>query len=202
MWNLFTYINLAFCVGLFFYVYYLLSYKRLASDNFLGTAVPFINPHQTYLLCSGFLLWGLGLSLEIILASPSSFFPEWIRSECILLISATRPVLLTASTLYLGNALVYLIYSSDKETHHTIVNRISFLRQAGLGVLLLIWLYTTNRLTTTPHQTAYWMNIQRFYLVWQCDNSDQYLFSIPETTPSFPQRNWNFTYCLGFGHSF
>ena len=167
MWNLFTYINLAFCFGLFFYVYYLLSYKRLASDNFLGTAIPFINPHQTYLLCSGFLLWGLGLSIEIILNSPASFFPEWIRSESILLLSIIRPALLTASTLYLGNALVYLLFSSDEELHQNILSRITLFRLFSLGILLITWIYTAYQLTSLPNQTAYWMNIQRFYLIWQ-----------------------------------
>jgi phosphoserine phosphatase RsbU/P len=167
MWDLLTYINFAFCVGVFLYIHYLFSYRRLAVQNALSTTLPFFTPHQTYLFSIGFFLWAFALLVESVQSYTVAFYPELLSPRLAYTVFITHSALLTASILYLGDALVHIVYIHHENRTKLWIDRLSSCRQMGIGVLLLIWFYTSTFSQMGKVDAVYWINIYRMYLGWQ-----------------------------------
>ncbi|MBD3265305.1 SpoIIE family protein phosphatase [bacterium] len=164
MWELVAYFNLGVCLILLFYIYYLLSYRRVAVENAFSSSLPFITTHQLRLLFIGFLFWESALLLELIQIHHNTWLPPMFRLEIAYYLFITRPVFLTCATLYLTSALLdvaYWIKFASPKSHQ----KTRIFRRAALCLIIPLWIYSA---TYTPfQQTApiHFMTLQQAYII-------------------------------------
>lgn len=139
--NLFSYVNLALGFSILLYLRHFISYQQIAQRSNIPTFVPILTPNQSYLFVTGFTMWTLALFMDTVRGSDYLVLPGAIRDEVAFFIHVTRPVLLTASTMFIGHALMVFAAQPVREGKKPPnLQRIGLLRQLGLIILAIVWI--------------------------------------------------------------
>ncbi len=166
--NLFNYVNLALGFAILLYLRHFLSYQQIASQSSIATFVPILTPKQSYLFVTGFTLWTIVLFLETLRGSDYLVLPGSVRSYATFFLHLTRPVLLTASVMYIGQGLMFFAAIPVKEGKEPPnLDRINWMRHFGVILLGFVWLGALYLGPTKFDSATYWIWLQGILIAWQ-----------------------------------
>ncbi|MDP8244258.1 MAG: SpoIIE family protein phosphatase [Candidatus Hinthialibacter antarcticus] len=168
MSNLFNYVNLALGFAILLYLRHFLSYQQIASRSSIATFVPILTPEQSYLFVTGFTLWTVVLFLETLRGSDYLVLPGSIRSFTTFFLHLTRPILLTASVMYIGQGLMFFAALPVKEGKEPPnLDRINWMRHIGVLMLGGLWLSVLFAGPSGFDSVAQWIWLQGALIIWQ-----------------------------------
>ena len=168
MSNLFNYVNLALGFAILLYLRHFLSYQQIASRSSIATFVPILTPKQSYLFVTGFTLWTIVLFLETLRGSDYLVLPGSVRSFATFFLHLTRPILLTASVMYIGQGLMFFAALPVKEGKEPPnLNRINWMRHIGVIMLGCLWLSILVVGPSRFDSVSQWIWLQGSLIIWQ-----------------------------------
>ena len=166
--NLFNYVNLALGFAILLYLRHFISYQQIASRRSIETFIPILTPKQSYLFVTGFTLWTVSLFLETLRGSDYLVLPGSIRVFATFFLHLTRPVLMTASVMYIGQGLMFFAALPVKEGKEPPnLDNINMMRHFGVIILGGVWFAALLIGPLRFESVSHWMWFQGALIVWQ-----------------------------------